>query len=142
MFVLILWLHPDPFIIVLNVDCFFSGFYKDKWNYDVGIIRLSEDVPAIGSVVPACVPANLNMLSLVGQIGIGSGWGKTGEYFRTSYRLKYIKMRVLEDVECQRIRDIHNGSHYNISMPNIFCAMGNEYMQTLREGDSGGNFDF
>ncbi|XP_076832444.1 mannan-binding lectin serine protease 1 isoform X2 [Brachyhypopomus gauderio] len=126
----------------------------DPRNYDndIALVRLEEEAALGGLARPVCLPAPTApgralspppaALGVVAGWGIGaanaSGGGLTSDLGEVSEVLRYVKLPVVAQEECEASY-ASRSAHYNITA-NMFCAGFYEGGQDTCLGDSGGAF--
>ena len=100
---------------------------------DFAIIRLSENIPDIPTVVVACLPFNDSAENFAGKDLTIVGWGttQTGE---PSENLKFGTVTGLSNAHCSRMFE----SVFAIT-ENMICAISKDLTTSVCTGDSGGN---
>lgn len=103
-------------------------FTSDEYHDDIAVLRVPKPFEFTENVRPACLDFNLG--ELAGKMVTVAGWGEPKKKYGPIDKLRYTKLKVVAQAECQRkLRRFH----FNIS--SMMCA----YMEDTDacQGDSG-----
>lgn len=96
---------------------------------DIALLRLESPVNFNSAIYPACLPYNLVNVSISGQTGTTTGWGKTASVGFSSLILREVDLPMLTTQECRRYFP-------NDITENMICTY--ELGKDSCQGDSGG----
>lgn len=109
-------------------------FYSiETYNYDIALLRTSEDIQFNRAVGPACLPAKLiyNGVNLSGKDVTIAGWGSTIAFGGpAATRLQKTVMRVIPSSACN-----YYGNRFNVTFdlnPFKFCTLSTENGDTCQ----------
>ncbi|KAF5271716.1 hypothetical protein FQA39_LY08039 [Lamprigera yunnana] len=111
----------------------YNPFDKSQ-KHDIGLLRLSRDVPITDFIRPICVPTSqeLQEMNFVGWTTTVSGWGKTENRSESNVKLK-LDVPVVSNQNCSIV---YRSESVTISDSHL-CAGGLKGRDSCK-GDSGG----
>ncbi|KAF5271713.1 hypothetical protein FQA39_LY08036 [Lamprigera yunnana] len=111
----------------------YDPFDKSQ-KHDIGLLRLSRDVPITDFIRPICVPTSqeLQEMNFVGSTPTVAGWGKTENRSESNVKLK-LDLPVVSNQKCSMV---YRSESVTISDSHL-CAGGLKGRDACK-GDSGG----
>jgi len=124
--------EPSQQVIAIGKAIVNPKFDSEKFNHDVTLVKLAEDVQFNDNIIPICLPKKGEKLK-TGDNGVTAGWGATTENGQESDVLMQVEVTVIETKVCQA------GYHHKVDSTMV-CATGNFEQGGMDHcnGDSGG----